>query len=186
MTSLYFRAAKRCEQNILRVWPAWRQAHITDADRGEFEDWKAANVAHLRDLQDQIVKGGEPDIDRGWPTGTVPEQPEPEPAPDAEAAKEALMRGLDKLEEKHAEMQAKAQEIERQEGDMFDTSQLQDLIRENEPHAEAQRRWQSDYNQLLNRLVDSRLPPLSPTEREYQRRLQAALYMGRMGAVEIL
>ena len=63
---------------------------------------------------------------------------------------------------------------------------LKDLIRENEPHADAQRRWQSDYNQLLNRLVDSRLPPLSPTEREYQRRLQAALYMGRMGAVEIL
>lgn len=108
MTSLYFRAAKRCEQNILRVWPAWRQAHITDADRGDFEDWKAVNVAHLRALQDQIVKGGEPDIDRGWPTGSIPEQPVPEPAPapvaDPEEAKAAIMRGLGKIEETGAKL----------------------------------------------------------------------------------
>jgi|GEM_PF-2399016 len=96
---------------------------------------------------------------------------------DIYAALERMDQAKDKLKERPAEPNP---------DDMFDTNLLKDLIRENEPHADAQRRWQSDYNQLLNRLVDSRLPPLSPTEREYQRRLQAALYMGRMGAVEIL
>ena len=102
----------------------------------------------------------------------------------AEAAKAAMMANLEKLEAADAKL--KERPAEPNPDDMFDTNLLKDLIRENEPHADAQRRWQSDYNQLLNRLVDSRLPPLSPTEREYQRRLQAALYMGRMGAVEIL
>ena len=96
---------------------------------------------------------------------------------DIYAALERMDQAKAKLKERPAEPNP---------DDMFDTNLLKDLIRENEPHADAQRRWQSDYNQLLNRLVDSRLPPLSPTEREYQRRLQAALYMGRMGAVEIL
>ena len=102
----------------------------------------------------------------------------------AEAAKAAMMANLEKLEAADAKL--KERPAKPNPDDMFDTNLLKDLIRENEPHADAQRRWQSDYNQLLNRLVDSRLPPLSPTEREYQRRLQAALYMGRMGAVEIL
>lgn len=42
----------------------------------------------------------------------TPEQPEPEPAPDAEAAKEALMRGLDKLEETDARLRGRAAEPE--------------------------------------------------------------------------
>lgn len=68
----------------------------------------------------------------------------------------------------------------------FDSSQLSDLIRENEPHADAQRRWLSDFTQLTNRLVDIRLPDLNDTERSYQRRLQAALYSSRRGAVETI
>lgn len=67
MMSLYDRAARRCEQNILRRYPAWRQAHLTDSTRPFFDAWKANNVAHLQALRDQIVKGGTPDIDRGWP-----------------------------------------------------------------------------------------------------------------------
>lgn len=68
----------------------------------------------------------------------------------------------------------------------FDASQLSDLIRENEPHADAQRRWLSDFTQLTNRLVDIRLPALNDAERAYQRRLQAALYSSRRGAVETI
>lgn len=97
-----------------------------------------------------------------------------------------IYAALERMEQVSAKLKDRPEAPPRQEDDMFDTALLQDLIRENEPHAEAQRRWQSDYNQLLNRLVDSRLPALSPTEREYQRRLQAALYMGRVGAIETL
>lgn len=67
MASLYHRAAKRCELNILRRYPAWRQAHLTEADRPLFEAWKAANTEHLQALRGAIVEGDEPDIDRGWP-----------------------------------------------------------------------------------------------------------------------
>lgn len=75
---------------------------------------------------------------------------------------------------------------DKEAGAMFDTAQLQDLIRENETHSEAQLRWQSDYNQLMNRIVDSRLPPLNDTERKLLDRLQRALYAGRKGAVGIV
>lgn len=75
---------------------------------------------------------------------------------------------------------------DKEAGAMFDTAQLQDLIRENETHSEAQLRWQSDYNQLMNRIVDSRLPPLNDTERRLLDRLQRALYAGRKGAVGIV
>jgi len=120
----------------------------------------------------------------------IPEQPVPEPTPepvaDPEDAKAAIMRGLGKIEETGAKLKERPEAPERQEGDMFNAADLQDLIRENEPHAEAQRRWQTDYNQLLQRLVDNRLTPLTPDDRAYYRRLQAALYMGRVGAIETL
>jgi len=73
-----------------------------------------------------------------------------------------------------------------QSQDTFDAAELADLIREDEPHASAQRRWLTDYTQLTNRMVDIRLPALSDAERAYQRRLQAALYSGRRGAVETI
>lgn len=67
MPSLFDRAGVRCEQNILRRWPAWRQAHMKPDERPAFWAWKAANVQHLESLRKAIVAGGEPDIDRGWP-----------------------------------------------------------------------------------------------------------------------
>lgn len=70
--------------------------------------------------------------------------------------------------------------------DMFDAADLADLIREDEPHAEAQRRWRLQYTQLNNRLVDTRLPPLTDSERVLLNRLQRALYAGRHGAVETI
>lgn len=85
-----------------------------------------------------------------------------------------------------AELEAALAEMKRQATDMFDADALSDLVRENEPHSEAQRRWQSDYNQLNNRLVDPRLPPLSDAERALLNRLQKALYAGRKGAVGII
>jgi hypothetical protein len=89
---------------------------------------------------------------------------------------EDLERRLQKLE---AMMGARS-------GDMFDASDLADLIREDEPHAEAQRRWRLQYTQLNNRLVDTRLPPLTDAERALLNRLQRALYAGRHGAVETI
>lgn len=65
--SLYDRAADRCRQNILRRYPAWRQANLTAPDLPEFHAWKAENLAHLKTLRAAIVTGGEPDIDREWP-----------------------------------------------------------------------------------------------------------------------
>lgn len=100
MASLFERAGIRCEQNILRLWPAWRQAELVDRkpwDRPAFEAWKAANVTHLQKLRAAIVAGLLPDIDRGWPDPKEPlpeyveavapvaavpaEAPAPEPAP---------------------------------------------------------------------------------------------------------
>lgn len=104
-------------------------------------------------------------------------EPEPEgdpsPSPDLQAAR-------------IAELEAALAEMKKQATDMFDADALSDLVRENEPHSEAQRRWQSDYNQLNNRLVDPRLPPLSDAERALLNRLQKALYAGRKGAVGII
>lgn len=94
-----------------------------------------------------------------------------------EAAVERLRAAADKIS---------AGTSSRQPGDMFDVSALQDLIRENEPHAESQERFRLDYVQLTSRLVDPRVTPLSDEERRYQSRLQVALYAGRGGAVEII
>ena len=63
--------------------------------------------------------------------------------------------------------------------------ELRDLVRENEPHAAALGRLRGVYTQLTNRLVDTRLPPLSDAERALQHRLQRALYSERKGAIEI-
>lgn len=65
--SLYDKAALRCTQNICRAYPAWRQAHMTDDERLDFDEWRALNLAHLDALRAQITQGGTPDIDRGWP-----------------------------------------------------------------------------------------------------------------------
>jgi hypothetical protein len=80
MASLFERAGIRCEQNILRRWPAWRQAELDGQKpwaRPAFEAWKAANVDHLKALRAAIVAGETPDIDRGWPD---PKEPLPESA----------------------------------------------------------------------------------------------------------
>jgi hypothetical protein len=51
----------RCRLNILRLYPAHRQAALTD--RTDFNAWKAKNVAHMNAL---ITSGAE-EIDEGWP-----------------------------------------------------------------------------------------------------------------------
>ncbi len=51
----------RCRLNILRLYPAHRQAQLTD--RTDFNAWKAANVAHMAAL----IESGTEDIDDGWP-----------------------------------------------------------------------------------------------------------------------
>lgn len=103
MVSLYDRAGQRCEQNILRRYPAWRQANLTEADRPEFDAWVQWNKAHLSSLRDQIVRGETPDIDRGWPTGTapaflVPEGPKPSVVEVMESAKQAIDRVAERRE----------------------------------------------------------------------------------------
>lgn len=100
-----------------------------------------------------------------------PEPPEPDPRIDLQAAR-------------IAELEAELEAQKARSTDMFDAADLTDLIRESEPHAEAQRRWRLQYTQLNNRLVDTRLPPLSEAERALLNRLQRALYSGRRGAVE--
>lgn len=124
------------------------------------------------------------------PVETVREVPGPERVvyrdredmPDQDRAKlEAAVERLREAAEKMATPKPK-----RGPNDMFDLSDLQDLIRENEPHAESQERFRLDYVQLTSRLVDPRVTPLSDEERRYQSRLQVALYAGRGGAVEII
>lgn len=100
-----------------------------------------------------------------------PEPAEPDPRIDLQAAR-------------IAELEAELEAQKARSTDMFDAADLTDLIRESEPHAEAQRRWRLQYTQLNNRLVDTRLPPLSEAERALLNRLQRALYSGRRGAVE--
>ena len=51
----------RCRLNILRLYPAHRQAALTD--RTDFNAWKAENVAHL----EKLMSDPEADIDEGWP-----------------------------------------------------------------------------------------------------------------------
>lgn len=102
-----------------------------------------------------------------------PEPPPPDPRIELQAAR-------------IAELEAQLAKSAAQANDAFNTAELQDLLREDEPHASAQRRWLTDYTQLTNRMVDIRLPALSDAERAYQRRLQAALYSGRRGAVETI
>ena len=209
MPSLYDRAGHRCRQNILRAYPAHRQAHLTADDLPAFEAWKAVNIDHLKALRDAIVAGETPDIDRGWPVpgeivrpaGTVSGEERHGAAPVAQHSpgsssepkivenpetQERLAEALNEnsglkaaLEEALGKLEARKTRV-----DEF-PEELLDLVRENEPHADALNRLRGDYVQLTNRLVDTRLPPLSNLERAYQNRLQKALYSERKGAVEI-
>jgi hypothetical protein len=106
------------------------------------------------------------------------ETPEPEPVqPDPR---------IDLQAARIAELEAQLEALKAQRNDMFDAGDLADLIREDEPHADAQRRWRLQYTQLNNRLVDTRLPSLTDAERELLNRLQRALYAGRRGAIETI
>jgi DNA gyrase/topoisomerase IV subunit A len=51
----------RCRLNILRLYPAHRQAALTD--RTDFNAWKAKNVAHMQ----KLIASGTEEIDEGWP-----------------------------------------------------------------------------------------------------------------------
>jgi hypothetical protein len=51
----------RARLNILRLYPAHRQAALTD--RTDFNAWKAKNVAHMTAL----IESGTDEIDQGWP-----------------------------------------------------------------------------------------------------------------------
>lgn len=51
----------RCRLNILRLYPAHRQAALTD--RTDFNAWKAKNVAHM----DKLLANPELDQDEDWP-----------------------------------------------------------------------------------------------------------------------
>jgi hypothetical protein len=105
--------------------------------------------------------------------------------PEADARAAELERRLAQAELALAAAAAPKPEEREPEG-AFDASQLLDLVREDEPFAAAQDRWIRDYSDLTQRLVDPRLPPLDDDQRIYQRRLQAALYKARKGAVEII
>jgi hypothetical protein len=62
----------RCRLNILRLYPAHRQAALTD--RTDFNAWKAKNVAHM----DKLIANPELDQDEDWPD---PKAHEPVAAP---------------------------------------------------------------------------------------------------------
>ena len=212
MPSLYDRAGQRCRQNILKAYPAHRQAHLTADELPAFEAWKAVNVEHLKALRDAIVAGEAPDIDRGWPQIAHPEPVSVSGAGErgAEAAveyqapppeiievekvvhvenpetQERLAEALNEKAELKAALEEALGKLEARKASVDEfPEELLDLVRENEPHADALNRLRGDYVQLTNRLVDTRLPALSNLERAYQNRLQKALYSERKGAVEI-
>ena len=76
------RAASRCTANILRAYPAWKQAKLRSEGGESLEamlEFINRNTAYLSELQAQISEGFTPCIDRGWPGMDAPTQPEPEP-----------------------------------------------------------------------------------------------------------
>lgn len=162
-------------KHVRQVGPLW------DISLGCISGARAdgVNLAHDLKAQYEYRKAREareqvsPPIVERVQDAAIPAQPDPRDAKIAEL--EALLAKA---------AQPKPEPV-RPEG-AFDASLLTDLIRENEPHAEAQRRWLSDFTQLTNRLVDFRLPALNDTERAYQKRLQMALYSSRQGAIETL
>ena len=84
-----------CRLNILRLYPAHRQAALTD--RTDFNAWKAENVAHMQ----KLIDSGTEDIDDGWPDPAAHERVEPSEAPldrtltNLEKAQEALKPAVD-------------------------------------------------------------------------------------------
>ena len=111
MPSLYDRAGQRCEQNILRRYPAWRQANLTAPDMPEFDAWKAENLAHLKKLRAAILTGASPDIDRDWPDPELWRYQVPPPAklvPDPNVEEKVL--GV--LEEARAQLAARRTDTE--------------------------------------------------------------------------
>lgn len=51
----------RCRLNILRLYPAHRQAQLTDTT--DFDAWKSENVAHMQ----KLLADPDADIDADWP-----------------------------------------------------------------------------------------------------------------------
>lgn len=81
MPTLTERAYQRCEANILRYTPAWKQLEIRlTPDEVELGNslmaWIEANKAHLNTLLVQIGDGLSPDIDAGWPEYGAPKSAE--------------------------------------------------------------------------------------------------------------
>jgi len=78
----------RCRLNILRLYPAHRQAQLSD--RTDFDAWKAENVAYMQ----KLIDSGAEDIDEGWPDPKAHERKEgPTPA-------EAMLDELEATKEK--------------------------------------------------------------------------------------
>lgn len=78
----------RCRLNILRLYPAHRQAQLTD--RTDFEAWKAENVAHMQ----KLIDSGTEEIDEDWPDPAKWKRREP-------SAAEAMLKELkDKIDER--------------------------------------------------------------------------------------
>lgn len=81
------RAALRCEQAILRAFPAWRQAEIrsngSPDQQSDLQAFIDANKSVLRDKRAAIADGIETCIDTGWAEyGAAPvEQQAPAPEP---------------------------------------------------------------------------------------------------------
>jgi hypothetical protein len=78
----------RCRLNILRLYPAHRQATLTD--RADFDAWRAENVAHM-----QVLAGSDADIDEGWPDPHTWEKREPTAADKMLDELEAVKAAID-------------------------------------------------------------------------------------------
>jgi len=78
----------RCRLNILRLYPAHRQATLTD--RADFDAWRAENVAHM-----QVLAESDGEIDEGWPDPHTWEKREPTAADKMLDELEAVKAAID-------------------------------------------------------------------------------------------
>ncbi|MEL7445753.1 MAG: hypothetical protein AAGK02_08050 [Pseudomonadota bacterium] len=184
--TLKARARNRCETNILRLYPAWRQTEVyasgTEDDMRRFEAWRDLNTVRFDDLIQEINEAATPadvDVDAGWPL----DEGEPSaPASEPPAAPEVpIYPDLSaELADAHAEIESlKATKIfAEQESTVLHPKVLAFLEEERsegETISDAHDRLEAEYDRLTQRQLNGRATDEDKAER---RRLHERLMKG--------
>ncbi len=195
LPKLSTRAHQRCEANILRAYPAWKQAELRYEGGIAFDEmvqFIELCKAHLSQLKGQIAEGAAVCIDTGWPQ--LGEKPEPVVEPEViikEVPVEKIVtetvqvenpETVAKLEEMEAlfgetkaeldGLKARSEAAVSEAPDDQPPASIADLFVSDRPYAEqAQALWDR-YNELTNKIMMSLA---SDAERAKHGRLQGEL-----------